>query len=221
MNVQQNTLSGFMVSIRPVSEQPNLFTVSYVPRGLQQTRTPNGGAKRVPEYKAAVIIQENDLTIKWQKKPSFAELTQEEFDEDLRYRMDLMLKWLALLAELIVSVREWATDADWSTKVVEKPMEDTEIGTFRVPALLLQKELVKVLLEPIGRRGPGYEGLVDLYLMPQYDDIASVYYSNNRWNLHYQAPPESATANIREGKAKPLSKALFLKVLEEMRRHAQ
>ena len=35
-----------------------------------------------------------------------------------------------------------------------------------------------ILLEPVA---PGTEGVVDLYLMPGYDDIASLYHYSNRW----------------------------------------
>src|ERR1700730_671119 len=106
-----------MVSIRPVPEQPNPYSVSYVPRGVQQARTPNGGAKRVAEYRALVNLQGDDISIKWQKKPSFPEVTAEEFDEDVRRRLRLMLEWLSLVSQLIESVREWTTEFEWSTKV--------------------------------------------------------------------------------------------------------
>ena len=39
-----------------------------------------------------------------------------------------------------------------------------------------------------GALAPGTEGVIDLYLMPAYDDIASIYYSGDRWNLHYLFP---------------------------------
>ena len=225
MSVQQKSLPGFVVTIRPVAEEPNAYSVSYVPRGLQLARTQGGGVKRVHDkflpYKALVTIQGDEISISWQKKPSFPEVTPEEFDEDMRERIRLMLGWLSLISQLIDSVREWAAELDWSTKVVAKPMEDSEIGNYTAPALLLQREVTKVLLEPIARHGPGMEGLVDLYLMPGYDDIASLYYYNDRWNLHYQLPPARVATNIREGKVKPLTKASFLKVLEEMRQHAQ
>jgi hypothetical protein len=221
VKVQQKTLPGFMVSIRHVPEQPHAYSVTYVPRGPQQARTPGGGVKRVPEYKALVNVQGDDISVNWQNKPSVPDVTPDEFDEDVRYRMRLLIDWLRLVSELTDSVREWAREFDWSTKVVEKPMEDSEIGNYKAPALLLQQEITKVLLEPIARQGPGTEGLVDLYLMPGYDDIASLYYYDHCWNLHYQAPSAPVVASIREGKAKPLTKASFLKTLEDMRRHAQ
>ena len=67
---------------------------------------------------------------------------------------------------------------------------------------------------------PGSEGLADLYLMPGYDDIASIYYYGNKWHLHYLAPGSKTVASIRESEAKPLSKANLKRVLEEMKKHA-
>jgi hypothetical protein len=64
------------------------------------------------------------------------------------------------------------------------------------------------------------EGVVDLYLMPAYDDIASLYFYDGQWHLHYLAPGTPVVGNMREARAKPLSKDTLQEVLEEMRRHA-
>jgi hypothetical protein len=102
---------------------------------------------------------------------------------------------------------------------VEKKLDDARIGSHRVPALVMQADTVRIMLEPIGRSAPGAEGIVDLYLMPAYDDIASIYYYNGRWNLHYTfgRPP---VAQIREAEATPLSRESLERVLAELRQHA-
>jgi hypothetical protein len=76
------------------------------------------------------------------------------------------------------------------------------------------------MLEPVGRSALGVEGVVDLYLMPAYDDIAAFYYYNNRWNLHYVLPGAAPGATVRESDAVPLSKENLKPVLAEMSRHA-
>jgi hypothetical protein len=78
----------------------------------------------------------------------------------------LRAEWLERLTGLVEAVRGWAQDLDWSTRQIEKKMEDSQLGNDKAPALLLQKETVRVLLEPIARFAPGVEGVVDLYLMP-------------------------------------------------------
>ena len=77
-----------------------------------------------------------------------------------------------------------------------------------------------MLLEPVARFAPGTEGIVDLYLMPAYDDIASVYLENGAWNLHYAFSGSPVVATIREAERKPLSKETIHVVLEAMRLQA-
>ena len=60
-------------------------------------------------------------------------------------------EWLEHLSNLVKTIRGWAQDLDWSTRQIEKKMEDSQLGTYKAPALLLQKETVRVLLEPIAR----------------------------------------------------------------------
>jgi len=108
----------------------------------------------------------------------------------------------------------------WSTRQIEVSLEDSQIGKYKAPALLLQKEVTRILLEPIARAAPGAEGVVDLYLMPAYDDIASLYLYPNGWHVHYMFPGTATMPDIREAEAKPLTEAALKDVLEEMRKHA-
>jgi hypothetical protein len=62
--------------------------------------------------------------------------------------------------------------------------------------------------------------VVDLYLMPAYDDIASVYYYGSQWNLHYLFPGTKPAATVRAAEARPLSKESLGEVLALMRQHA-
>ena len=72
----------------------------------------------------------------------------------------------------------------------------------------------------MGDQRPGAEGLVDLYLMPAYDDIASLYYYEGSWNLHYMPPDGPTVGDIREAPARPLSPESLGEVLKTMRAHA-
>ena len=49
-------------------------------------------------------------------------------------------EWLERLSGLVETVRGWAQDLDWSTRQIEKKMEDSRLGTYKAPAILLQKE---------------------------------------------------------------------------------
>jgi hypothetical protein len=116
-------------------------------------------------------------------------------------------------------VETWAEELGWSTRRVRKELNDSEIGSYQTRALLLQEGTTRVLLEPVGRSASGSEGVVDLYLLPAYDDIASLYYYDDRWNLHYMAPGTPVVGDIREAESRPLSRTTLRKVLDEMKQH--
>ena len=128
--------------------------------------------------------------------------------------------WQEKVTTLVDQVEAWAKDSNWSTRRIEKTLEDSFIGDHHVPALLMQEDTCRILLEPVGRSAPGAEGVVDLYLLPAYDDIATLYYYNQRWNLHYVFPNSKPVASVREADARPLTKESFEKVLAEMRQGA-
>jgi hypothetical protein len=131
-------------------------------------------------------------------------------------------EWLERLSRLVETVRGWAQELDWSTRQIETKMEDSQLGTYKAPALILQKETVRALLEPIAHSAPGVEGLVDFYLMPAYDDIARLFFYDNEWQLHYMFPGSPTVANVVRGsETRPLSKERFQSVLEAMTRNAE
>ncbi len=132
----------------------------------------------------------------------------------------LRTEWLNRLSALVDSVQGWAEELGRSTRRIDKQMGDSQIGPYEAPALILQRDWIRVLLDPIARSAPNTEGVVDLYRMPAYDDIASLYYYDNNWHVHDQAAGPSSAATIREAQAKPLSMETFREVLEELKRHA-
>ncbi|GAC1335119.1 MAG: hypothetical protein NVSMB14_02420 [Isosphaeraceae bacterium] len=129
-------------------------------------------------------------------------------------------EWLRQLADLMSLTRGWAEELDWSTRLIDKEMEDSRLGTYEAPALLMQRETTRVLLDPVARFTPGTDGFVDLYLMPAYDDIASLYRMNGEWRLHYVFPGFSTAPTIKEAEFTPLSKEAFSHVLNKMSKHA-
>jgi hypothetical protein len=134
---------------------------------------------------------------------------------------DLVLKgWLDCLGRLVADVQHWAGELDWSTRLISKKMKDSRLGTYSAPALIIQKETVRVLLDPIGRSAPGADGVVDLYLMPAYDDIASLYLVDDVWRMHYMFAEAPTVATMRDAESVPLSRETLGRVLDEMCRHA-
>lgn len=157
--------------------------------------------------------------LQWIQPPPQPEV-RAELEGVVRERLAARHDWLKKLNNLVEQVAKWARDLDWSTRVVEKSMEDAEIGNYSAPGLLLQWESVRLFLEPVARSVPGTEGIVELYLMPSYDDIAGLYYYDGRWNVHYVFDSDPAVATVREGEARPLTKSTLSRVLNEMKAHA-
>jgi hypothetical protein len=123
-------------------------------------------------------------------------------------------EWIQLLRELVTQVDGWVKPAEWSTREIEKEMEDSVLGPYNAPALLMQRAFVRVLLEPITRFAPGTDGVVDLYRMPAYDDIASVYRVAGEWKLHQASGGSSTVARARGVEPIDLNQENFLRVLE-------
>jgi hypothetical protein len=135
-------------------------------------------------------------------------------------RIQARSSWTEKINALVDQVEAWAKELNWATRRVEKKLDDSFIGEHQVPALLMQEDTCRILLEPIGRSTAGAEGVVDLYLLPAYDDIATLYYYNQRWNLHYAFADSKPVASVREAQAMPLTKDALEKVLAEMRQGA-
>ncbi|MFT3878945.1 MAG: hypothetical protein QM703_04705 [Gemmatales bacterium] len=198
----------------PASNGAVIFTV--VPDGHVQNGRPN----RVPQFVVAVRGTVDNLGFDWSGSPDNPGNATDEIQADITDRMKERFAWIHRVNELVTMIEKWARELGWSTRRIEKRLEDARVGTHRIPALLMQAETCQIILDPVGRSSPGTEGMVDLYLMPAYDDIASIYHYKGQWNLHYVFPNRKAVASVREAEAQPLSKDALEKVLAEMKKHA-
>lgn len=131
------------------------------------------------------------------------------------YRRELFLEHLA---RLIDNVEAWGREADWATRRIDKTIREPS-GSYSAPGLLMQKEFCRVLLDPIGSSSFGDEGIVDLYRMPEYDDVARLHFRDGQWRLRFTSP-DVATTEISGGSSPPLSVENFKRVLETMARDA-
>jgi hypothetical protein len=219
MGRQRAAQPSYIISIDDDPEAIGALRFTFVPKSIRQVQDEEEPLQRMPEYTVSVQGQGDETKFTWNWSPARA-ATREELEKIARQRVTARHQWLEKLRNLVATVKGWAHELDWATRVVDKKMEDAEIGNYKAPALLLQKETVRLFLEPVARAAPGTEGVVDLYLMPSYDDIASLYYYNNRWNVHYMFEGAPTVGNTREAESKPLTKATLRKVFDEMKAHA-
>jgi hypothetical protein len=125
-------------------------------------------------------------------------------------------EWLANLDELLAQVRRWAEGSGWRTRVIEKAMKDSVLGDYKAPAMLMQRDTVEVILDPVGRFAPGTDGVVDLYLLPAYDDVASLYFVDGAWKLHFAFRSTAVVARIKSADSMTLDEASLNRVLDEI-----
>lgn len=131
-------------------------------------------------------------------------------------------EWLARLRDLVMDVQGWAEGDGWQARTTTKSLVDAELGRYEVPILLLQRGEVEVALSPIARKFPGADGAVDLYLMPAYDDVASLYAEGKHWFVHdvpFHDPQEPHS--IRSAERSLLSSTAIKQVLNAIADHAQ
>jgi hypothetical protein len=212
--------STYMVNIYDDPDAQGALRFTLVPKSDRNVGSEGESLRAVPQYIVSVQGYGNETEFNWIKPPA-ERATREELEQIVLSRVTARTEWLKRLRALVGTVKAWADQLDWATRVVDKKMEDAEIGNYKAPGLLLQKETARLFLEPVARTAPGTEGVVDLYLMPSYDDIASLYYYNRRWNVHYRLEEKSAGGNILEAEAKPLTKATIRRVFDEMKAHAE
>ena len=138
--------------------------------------------------------------------------------EDLEAGLAL---WQDRLKILVRDVKGWVEKAGWRTRTIEKPINDRKFGRHTVPVLLMERNAVEVALNPVSPHVPGAEGGVDLYLVPAYDDIASLYFERGQWVIHYYLPVASeATHSVTEVEPVPLSEESVNRVLDAIASHA-
>ncbi len=227
---EQSDNARFTVSVYEPEGVEGVHIFTFVPNPPQENRVPNGSARPtpryqgsmgVPHYVVAVRQQTDRLAFDWSASgPNISEADREEMQAEVSARMKDRAAWIDRVTSLVGQVEQWAREMGWSTRRVAKKLEDARIGMHRVPALLMQEDTCRFLLEPVGRSTHGAEGVVDLYLMPAYDDIASLYFYGNRWHLHYPFPGDKPASTVREAQAMPLSKETLAKVIAEMRQNA-
>ena len=76
MNAQEKIRRAYMVTVR--SRDDASYRLSYVPRGLMQSRGWNESPKGVPKYYAAAQLQDDEIRVAWENAPLGPEASQED-----------------------------------------------------------------------------------------------------------------------------------------------
>jgi hypothetical protein len=210
----------FAVSIEKIEGKSAAFEVTYTPvTSRANGLTPRGprSSKRKGAFVATVHL-DRAASCDWVRSPSEADRITLEPDAVRRSRV--LADWFLCVEQLVAQVADWSGQDDWSTRIVDKPMFDIEIGQYRVPALLLQKLSVKLFFEPLRRVEPNVDGAFDLCLMPAYDDAARISGRPGQWHLEYEPPEGLGLVATASRTSLKLTAANLLRVLHAIFDHA-
>ena len=124
-------------------------------------------------------------------------------------------EWLDRLGALVSLVKGWVEASGWQTREVTKPVTEPGLGRYEVPLLLMTRAEVEVVLSPVARTDPGAVGVVDLYLMPAYDDVVGLDFEGDRWFIRDAFPPDpTAPRSVIETERLPLDEGTINRVLD-------
>jgi hypothetical protein len=212
---------GFTITAREVEGASNALKLSFTPRGLQQERESVGAPRIAPEFQVIARLNQAKVSVEWLNNPPTKSSIREMLEQEAETRLRERANWIDGVSSLVDMIEGFVRQWDWSTRRVDKLIRDSRVGDHRLPALLMQKGTTRLFLEPVGRSAPGSQGVVDLYLMPSYDDIASLYLRDGAWHLQYVFPETKPVSMNGAGSGAPLSRASLRRVLDAMRQSGE
>jgi hypothetical protein len=130
-------------------------------------------------------------------------------------------EWLDRLAALFSLVKGWVEGSGWRTREVTKPVTEPGLGRYEVLLLIMERDEVEIVVSPVARTFPGASGVVDLSLMPAYDDVASLCFEGGQWVIRHAYPPDPmASSSAIEAECLPLDEVALNRVLDAVAAHA-
>ena len=123
--------------------------------------------------------------------------------------------WVRDVQALVAEADGWCRAEGWATRAIPRRIADRAVGDHVAPALLIQVELVQLLLEPVSPRVPGADGVLDLYLMPRYDDIASIYRHADGWRVN-DSREWTASGDVSHTPGRPFGREVFIDTVNRM-----
>ena len=103
----------------------------------------------------------------------------------------------------------------------EKRMRDETGGVYSVQSLTIFLGAMRLLLDPNGYNLPGCDGAIDLYLLPPYDPVATLYLEHGEWFIHSPNPmTQESIARPTEWGRSALTKESIANLLESIARNA-
>jgi len=103
----------------------------------------------------------------------------------------------------------------------EKRMRDETGAVYSVQSLTIFMGPMRLLLDPTGYDLPGCDGAIDLYLLPPYDPVATLYLEHGEWFLHSpNLPAQESIARPAEWGRSALNRESISLLLESIAKNA-
>ena len=128
--------------------------------------------------------------------------------------------WKERLEALFAQVKNWVEPHDWVTRTYPKRMREFDQSVFEVSALVLQRGPMRLILDPVAYDAPGCDGVVDLYLMPTYDDMAVLILVDGVWQIEYDFSQAPGAQRNEDPIGVELTETSLNRVLDEIAAHA-
>jgi hypothetical protein len=199
------------VFINPL-HAPNCLSFTY----------PSTESTKLEQFKVTLSKKNDEIHLEWDENSDNPGDLKPELERDALQRFQERFDWIDRANSLMATVSAWSQEIGWATKLLHKKLDDSYIGQHIVCALLIQEGLDRVMFEPIGRSSAEVKGIVDLYLLPAYDDIARLLFIDGRWTISIQFQDDALDLNENPEPAPfPLSKDSLEKVLNGLKVHAR
>ena len=93
---------------------------------------------RVPQFIVSVRQENAELAFDWNVQADDPGDAKEGIQADIKARFEERRIWIDRVTSLVDEFERWTKDLGWSTRRIEKKLEDPRIGDHRVPALVMQ-----------------------------------------------------------------------------------
>jgi hypothetical protein len=98
-------------------------------------------------------------------------------------RNRVLPEWLDAQEKMIQEAAEAAKAKGWYVEKDEMELEESLLGTYKAPSLLIRTWDREVRLMPVARFCAGRQGAVDLKVSPTYEREYSVTFKDGRWQI--------------------------------------
>jgi hypothetical protein len=96
----------------------------------------------------------------------------------------VLAEWTFAIDAVESKAEEWSAKAAWRTRRVNKKMDESLIGPYEAPQLLIFAEPSLYVLDPVARFVPGAQGAFDFAIQPSYYTTSMYRNDNGIWYVH-------------------------------------